>query len=67
MVVIAIVDSSEMAGPTTEEPTKYECGNKCKNNQYNSSINNAKFYKSMKEFLKIETAYYIITKIINMS
>ena len=29
-------------------------------------VNNTIFYKGMKEFLKIEAAYYLITKNINM-
>ena len=55
-----------MAGPSAEKPSEDECGDKRQNNQNHSRINNPKFNEGMKEFLKVQTTDYIITKNINM-
>ena len=55
-----------MASPSAEKSAKNKGGNKSQNNQNHSRIYNAIFYKGMKEFLKIDAAYYFVTKIINM-
>ena len=55
-----------MACPAAEKPAKYECDSKSEYNQQCARINNTIFYKGMKKFLKIQTAYELITKKINM-
>jgi hypothetical protein len=55
-----------MASPTTKKAAKNKGGDKSQNNQNHSRINNTKFDKGMKEFLKIEAADYSIAKNINM-
>ena len=55
-----------MASPATKKAAKNKSGDKSQNNQNHSRINNAKFDEGMKKFLKIEAAYFLIAKNVNM-